>query len=88
MKTQISTSIDAVSRAITNKLSFPYLCSEGQLSTFRKIRNKEYKKINKKELKSFYLFANSQNKELIEFNEKKLYTEEVKDLGYVMKGIN
>lgn len=48
MKTQFSASIDAVSRSITNKLSFPYLCSEGQLSTFRKIRNKEYKKITKK----------------------------------------
>lgn len=40
MKSQISGSIDAVSRNITNKLNYPYLCSEGQLNIFRKIKNK------------------------------------------------
>ena len=48
MKTQITSSIDAVSRAITQKLNNPYLSREGQLDVFNKLKNKEYKKINKK----------------------------------------
>lgn len=48
MKSLISTSIDTVSRNITNRLNFPYLSQSGQLETFNKIKNKEYKKINKK----------------------------------------
>lgn len=62
MKSQISTSIDAVSRAITNKLNYPYLNREGQLDVFNKIKNKEYKKINKRELKNFCNFANESTK--------------------------
>jgi hypothetical protein len=48
MKSEINTSIDAIFRVISSKLSYPYLASEGQLATFTKIRNKEYKKLNKK----------------------------------------
>lgn len=40
MKTQITTSIDAVSRAITQKLNNPFLNREGQLEVFNKIKNK------------------------------------------------
>lgn len=48
MKSLLSTSMDTVSRNITNRLNFPYLAEAGQLETFNKIKNKEYKKINKK----------------------------------------
>ena len=48
MKSQISSSIDAVSRGIINKISHPYMFREGQLTTYKKIKNKEYKKISKK----------------------------------------
>ena len=58
MKSQISSSIDAVSRGIINKISHPYMFREGQLSTYKKIKNKEYKKITKKELISYYQFSN------------------------------
>ncbi len=88
MKSQISASIDAVSRVITNRLNYPYLNEEGQLNAYKKIKNKEYKKITKKELKNFYNFTNTQNKDIIELNEKKLYKEEVLELSTIMKNIN
>lgn len=58
MKSQITSSIDAVSRGIINRISHPYLFREGQLGTYKKIKSKEYKKINKKELINFYHFSN------------------------------
>lgn len=44
--------------------------------------------MTKKELKNFYNFANTQNKDIIELNEKKLYQEEVLALNQTMKNIN
>ena len=61
MKTQMSSSIDAVSRVMANKLSHPFLFKKGQLSTYKKIKNKEYRKISKKELTSFYNFTKELN---------------------------
>ena len=54
MKSQISSSIDAVSRVLNNRLSYPYLSQQDQLSVHKKIKNREFKKINKKELIAFY----------------------------------
>lgn len=48
MKSQITTSIDTVSRVIASRLQYPYLYHEKQLEVFNKIKNKEYKKIHKK----------------------------------------
>ena len=61
MKTQMSSSIDAVSRVMVSKLSHPFLFKKGQISTYKKIKNKEYKKISKKELTSFYNFTKELN---------------------------
>lgn len=57
MKSQISSSIDAVSREINNRLGHPYVHTNGHLGTFKKIKNREYKKITKTELINFYKFA-------------------------------
>lgn len=54
MKSQLSSSIDAVSRVMSNRLSYPYLSEQEQLAVHKKIKNREFKKINKKELKSYY----------------------------------
>ena len=48
MKSQITTSIDAVSKVMASKLQYPYLYNQGQLDAFNKIKNKEYKKLHKK----------------------------------------
>ena len=36
-----------------NLISYPYLNSYDQLSTFKKLKKKEYRKLTKKDLKSF-----------------------------------
>jgi hypothetical protein len=48
MKSHITSSIDTVSRVITNRLNYPYLYQEDQLDIFNKIKLKEYKKIQKR----------------------------------------
>jgi hypothetical protein len=40
MKGHLTSSIDAVSRVITNRLNYPYLHQEGQLDIFNKIKLK------------------------------------------------
>ena len=59
MKSQLNSSLDAVSRMVSNRLSYPFLSQQDQLSIHKKIRNREYKKIEKKELRKFYEFVNN-----------------------------
>ena len=59
MKSQLNSSLDAVSRMVSNRLSYPFLSHQDQLNIHKKIRNREYKKIEKKELRKFYEFVNN-----------------------------
>lgn len=40
MKSQISSSLDTVSREISNRLGYPFLYKKGYLGTFKKIKNR------------------------------------------------
>lgn len=62
LKSEINSSIDTVSRAIMNKLNYPFLNFTGHLEVFNKIKIKEYKKVNRKELKSFCEFIDQVSK--------------------------
>jgi hypothetical protein len=63
MKSQISSSLDAVSREISTRITHPYMNKLGQVSTYKKIKNKEYKKLLRRDLISFYHFTQDINPE-------------------------
>lgn len=56
-----------------NLISYPYLNSYDQLSTFKKLKKKEYRKLTKKDLKSFEIFAVNVDREEMEAYEIKRY---------------
>ena len=63
---------------IINQIGHPYLTHNGLLSTYKRIKKKDYKKIQQKQFRQFYETSQkiSEN-ELIE-NEKRIYLEKVK----------
>ena len=63
---------------IINQIGHPYLTHNGLLSTYKRIKKKDYKKIQQKQFRQFYETSqNISENELIE-NEKRIYLEKVK----------
>lgn len=88
MKSQISSSIDTVSRQINQRLGYPYLQSQNQLGTFKKIKNREYKKLTKPQLISFYKFASEIDSNYLQQQENSLYHTTVERIDKVVSEIN
>jgi hypothetical protein len=54
IKTEISGSLDIACKNIINQIGYPYLFSTNTLSTYKRLKNKEYRKITQKECRLFY----------------------------------
>ena len=50
VKGQLSTYLDSMSSDLLNRVNYPYLTKQGHLSTFKKIKHRDYKKITTKEM--------------------------------------
>jgi len=54
IKTEITSSIEIACKNIINQIGYPYLYANNALSTYKKLKNKEYKKIGQKDFKFLY----------------------------------
>lgn len=54
LKTELSNSIDAVCKNAVTQIGYPYLHNNSTLSTYKRLKNKEYKKIVQKEFRNLY----------------------------------
>ena len=73
IKSEISGSLDTVCKNIINQIGYPYLFSINGISTYKRLKNKEYRKITQKEFRAFYEVANRvQDADLIK-QENKIY---------------
>ena len=61
MKSQISTTLDHLSRNIMNRLSSPFVNQSGNLAIYKKIKLHDYKGLDKKALKKFVAFLQDFN---------------------------
>jgi hypothetical protein len=57
VKQAVNTWFDQAQSIITDKLSHPLLRKEGLLATYQRIRNRDYRKVNAKELKAISEFS-------------------------------
>jgi hypothetical protein len=48
LKTEFTNSIDAASKNIINQIGYPYLYNNNNLSTYKRLKNKEYRKLIQK----------------------------------------
>jgi len=48
IKTELSNSMDIICKNIINQIGYPYLYSNNTLSTYKRLKNKEYKKLVQK----------------------------------------
>lgn len=87
MKSQISASLDAVSRALAERISYPYLAREGQLEVYRRVRNRDYRKLGKRELREFYGFVTGQGGQDVGAKDRTAYLEQLGWLGKVVRDL-
>lgn len=54
LKTEIASSIDTLCKNTVTQIGYPYLHNNSTLSTYKRLKNKEYKKIVQKEFRNMY----------------------------------
>lgn len=54
IKAEISASIDIVCKNLIYQIGYPYLNAVNSLSTYRRLKNREYRKLGQKDFKNFY----------------------------------
>ena len=54
VKTELSASLDAACKNIINQIGYPYLYANNNLSTYKRLKNKEYKKLIQKDFRGLY----------------------------------
>lgn len=54
LKNEVSTSLDAACKNIINQIGYPYLYAHNTLSTYKRLKNKEYKKLIQKDFRQLY----------------------------------
>lgn len=63
---------------IINQIGHPFLTENNLLSTYKRLKKKDYKKIQQKDFRYFYEISHKlSEKELLE-NEKQIYEEKLK----------
>lgn len=54
MKTALSNNLDVVCKNLINEIGYPYLHKTGTLNCYKRLKNKEYRKVTQKELKELW----------------------------------
>jgi hypothetical protein len=54
IKTEVTNSIDITCKNIINQIGYPFLYANNTLSTYKRLKNKEYKKLIQKEFRNLY----------------------------------
>jgi hypothetical protein len=62
---------------MVNKIGYPLLSNLNHLSSYKRIKNKEYKKLGAKELKKFHLDCKGLELGGVTGRERELYVEEI-----------
>lgn len=73
LKAELTASLDAACKNIINQIGYPYLYANNTLSTYKRLKNKEYKKLMQKDFKCLYeLTQKITDRELVN-EEAKIY---------------
>jgi hypothetical protein len=62
---------------MVNKIGYPLLSHLNHLSSYKRIKNKEYKKLNPKELKKIHADCRGLDVGSVTVRERELYAEEI-----------
>ena len=54
LKQEITSSIDSLCKSIINQIGYPYLHSNHALPSYKRLKNKEYRKVVQKDFKTLY----------------------------------
>lgn len=87
LKTEIMTSIDTVCKNTVTQIGYPYLHNNSTLSTFKRLKNKEYKKIVQKEFKNLYELSLKVTEEEVAGEESRIYGEKVRKTEELLNGL-
>lgn len=69
----MSSSLDAACKNIINQIGYPYLYTNNTLSTYKRLKNKEYKKLLQKDFRVLYDLSQRINDKDLAREEAKIY---------------
>jgi hypothetical protein len=71
--------LDAACKNIINQIGYPYLYVHNNLSTYKRLKNKEYKKLIQKDFKALHELTQKISDKDLAKEESKIYVTEMKD---------
>jgi hypothetical protein len=78
IKNELSASLDAACKNIINQIGYPYLYLHATLSTYKRLKNKEYKKITQKDFRTLYELSQKISEKDLAKEEAKIYVSEMR----------
>lgn len=81
IKTELGNSLDTACKNIINQIGYPFLYSQGILSTFKRLKSKEYRRMQQKDIRSFVEIAGRIGEKELAREESSIYGEEVRDVN-------
>lgn len=73
LKSEMSNSLDAACKNIINQIGYPYLYAHNALSTYKRLKNKEYKKVIQRDFKVLHELTLKVNEKDLTKEESKIY---------------
>ena len=78
VKGELTNSLDAACKNIINQIGYPYLYANNTLSTYKRLKNKEYKKLIQKDFRLLYELSQKINEKDLAKEENKIYVTEMR----------
>lgn len=76
--------MDTACKNIINQIGYPFLYSQGILSTFKRLKSKEYRRLPQKDIKAFVEIAGKIGEKDSAREESSIYSVEVRDIHEVV----
>lgn len=70
--------MDAACKNIINQIGYPYLYTNSTLSTYKRLKNKEYKKLVQKDFRALYELSQKISEKELAKEEAKIYVNEMR----------
>jgi hypothetical protein len=84
VKGEVAAALETACKNIINQIGYPYLFATNNLTTYKRLKNKEYRKIQQKEFKSFHELASKLAEKDLAREEGRIYHAEIKTVSEII----
>ena len=87
LKTELTASIDLLCKNVINHVGYPFLFTTNNLSAYKKLKNKEYKRVTPSEARNFHRHAGHVSQQQLAEQEQTIYLEQVAQVRELLGSI-